>query len=166
MGTSFGEFLDGGRGALRRRLAMASVSITFGSEQHLFWLVAQQFTRTMALEPSVSGLEPNSNPPRADRPEELQNGLQTRYRSECLIKGISRKSILTLIRNGKNLSFLLPAVCGGSEVTRTELAAFTDFLGSKPFRILQYGFQRLRLLLRSVDIECAQFHAAQQYVEQ
>jgi hypothetical protein len=62
----------------------------------------------MALEPGVRGLEPNSNTPRADRPEQLQNGFQTRYGSECLIKGISRKSILTLVRNGKNLAFLLP----------------------------------------------------------
>jgi hypothetical protein len=166
METSLGEFLDGGRGAPRRRLAMAGVSITFGSEQHLIRLVAKQFARAMALEPGVGGLEPNSNAPRADRPEQLQNGLQTRYRSECLIKGISRKSILTLIRNGKNLSFLLPTICRGSEVAGTELAAFTDFLGSDPLRILQYRFQRLRLLLRSVNIECAQFHAAQQHVEQ
>jgi len=132
MGRSLGEFLDGGRGGLRRRLAMAGVSISFGGEQHLARLAAQQFARAMALEPGVCGLEPNSNTPRADWPEQLQNGLQTWYRSECLIKGISRKSILTLVRNGKNLAFLLPAVCGGSEVAGTELAAFTDFLGSEP----------------------------------
>ena len=131
---------------------MAGVSISLSGEQHLTRLAAQQFARAMALEPGDCGLKPNSNTPRADRPEQLQNGLQTWYRSECLIKGVSRESILTLVRHGKNLSFLLPAVCGGSEVAGTELAALTDFLGSEPLRILQYRFQRLRLLLCSVEV--------------
>src|SRR5665213_1225592 len=133
MGRSLGEFLGGGRGGLRRRLAMAGISISFGGEQHLTRLAAQQFARAMALEPGVCGLEPNSNTPRADRSEQLQNGLQTWYRAECLVKGVSRKSILTLVRNGKNLAFLLPAVGGRREVAGTELAAFTDFLCSDPF---------------------------------
>src|SRR5260370_40736842 len=96
IGTSLGEFLDGGRGATRRRLAMAGVSIAFRGAQHLVRLVAQQFARAVVLEPGIGGLEPNSNTPRADRPEQLQNGLQARDRPKCLVKGISRKSILTL----------------------------------------------------------------------
>src|SRR5580700_1243613 len=56
--TSFGEFLDGGRGVVRRRLAMAGVTIAFCSAQHLFWLVAQQFARATIIEPGIGGLEP------------------------------------------------------------------------------------------------------------
>jgi hypothetical protein len=95
---------------------MAGITIAFCGAQHLFRLVAQHFAGAMIIEPGIGGLEPDGDTPRTDGPKQFQNGYQTGYRPKCLVKTVARKSILTLIRNGKNLALLLPTICRGSEV--------------------------------------------------
>src|SRR5260370_41166478 len=114
----------------------------------------------------MGGFKPDGDTPRADRPKQLQNGFQAGYGSICLVKPIARKSILPLVRNGKNFSLLFPAICRRSEIAGTELAALADLLGRKPLGILQHSLKRFRLLLSPADIESTQFDSAQQHVEQ
>lgn len=139
---------------------MAGVTVELCGALYLFRFVVQQFSRTVIIEPRISGLEPNRNTPGTDRPKLFQNRFQGGYGPECFVEAIARKSILALIRNGKDLSLLLPSTCWGGEVARTKLTALADLFGGKPLGIFQYGFECFRLHLSPADVQGAQLHSA------